>query len=134
MTEKGEPRRLLNFVETPDLPNAACKGKDPEMWIHQPGGDGNAAARRICRGDQRTETPACPHLTECTAWARSLVGTPAELVGVIAGWHESSKAQIYQLRPCQRCRKMFSSSQRTKRFCTEHCRRRTSYETKRDAR
>lgn len=133
MTQRKEPRILLNLVVTPHFPNAACKGKDPEMWVHQSGGDGNVAARRICRGDSRYNTPACPHLAECTAWAKSLVGTPAELTGVITGWHESSDSQVYDLRPCERCRKMFASSQGTKRFCTEHCRKRAGYEAKRDA-
>lgn len=119
----------------PDFPHAACIPKNnpaayPDMWFLQsPGSLANEKARAFCRGNKRDRIPPCPHLRECTDWAKKLEGTPDELFSHIAGEYESprkqkkkqqkSRAYASVLRTCPVCSEEFISNKKT--YCSNSC-------------
>lgn len=110
----------------PNFPRAACMGKDPEMWVQK--NKGNNQARKICRGSKREGTPPCPHLDECTAWAKGTVGTASQMRGVILGWYEAPFVKgscrtdrVYPIGLCQECETPFSKISNKRKFCSPEC-------------
>ena len=82
---KARSRRAIpNGWWLPNLPDAACKGRDDLPWIPDVGGDQTAIRRmrRICAG--------CPELERCREVA---VATP-ELLGVWGGLTTRERAAL----------------------------------------
>lgn len=57
-----------NLPECPNMPDALCKGEDPELWFSVDGiGLGPANAKRALLAVAICEE--CPHVTECGNYA-----------------------------------------------------------------